>query len=371
MRLDTTTGSQIRDQQRLHLILSDGSFGKQVSCGVVDYTAALSRALKEHPDAAGVSIHVPTSRHELLSFFLRSDRKIFILQYPTVAFGWSLSPLVYLLLSRALNAFSPRMAGCWLVLHEYSRARWLRRFFVRTLALAATKLVFTSERELTAFAPHRRGATRHHSVIPIGSNVMPGFNTSPRTIPHNPQEPLVIGYFGLLMPGKGLDVFIDLARSMPRYSVRQFKFLIIGIAGADTDSWLQTLRVANHDLAIDWRVGLTLTDVSRLLLSCHFGYLPFPDGASERRGSLLAMLTHSVRVITTPGPDITSQLADALSIAATPQEAASIIAATCDNPDAPLLKHRATAAAAYAEARSWKHIAAMYCAELPCYTQDR
>jgi glycosyltransferase involved in cell wall biosynthesis len=112
---------------------------------------------------------------------------------------------------------------------------------------------------------------------------------------------VLVGYFGLLNRTKGVVELVQALEALPQH----FKLVIIG-GGAVTPEdqryahEVQTL-IAGRNL--QQRVQITgpctETEVSAHLLSADMVALPFHDGASYRRGSLLAALSHGVPTITT------------------------------------------------------------------------
>jgi hypothetical protein len=85
-------------------------------------------------------------------------------------------------------------------------------------------------------------------------------------------------------------------------------------------------------------------------------YVPFPDGASERRASLLALLEHRVPTITTAGSATTPGLRAATVIASSPDAAH----ASLQRVDAHEWSSLAARGSEYVSARSWPAIAARH-----------
>ena len=106
-------------------------------------------------------------------------------------------------------------------------------------------------------------------------------------------------YFGQIRPNKGLEQFLELAnRSIA--SKRPFKFKIMGSVPGAHQGYMRSLRSACSP-AVDWALDLSFADVAETLAASFAAYLPFPDGASERRGSLLAALANGLPVLSTFG----------------------------------------------------------------------
>jgi hypothetical protein len=86
--------------------------------------------------------------------------------------------------------------------------------------------------------------------------------------------------------------------------------------------------------------------------------MPFPDGASERRSSLLAVLLNGVATISTKGAFTTSELAESLEFAGTPEETLLVIKQLLEQPER--LRLLAQRAREYGQRRSWPYIAARH-----------
>jgi glycosyltransferase involved in cell wall biosynthesis len=143
-------------------------------------------------------------------------------------------------------------------------------------------------------------------LIPIGSNIAvdppAGYdrNAWRARLGITPAETLV-AFFGLISPTKGLDVLLDALQRLPE----RFRLLIVGgeAPAAQDRAYAAELRARIAGTA--WRGRVIITgqcpeqEVSAHLLAADLAALPFGDGASFRRGSLLAALTHGLAVVTT------------------------------------------------------------------------
>ena len=145
-------------------------------------------------------------------------------------------------------------------------------------------------------------------VIPIGSNiaVSPPDDYSRdmwRREHHIGDHEVLIAYFGLLNQSKGLDTLLHALATLPP----RFKLAIIGGGVGSSD---QTNRrfAAQIEAEIE-RLGLgqriirsgqiSEREVSAWLCSADLAALPFRDGATLRRGSLLAALAHGLPTVST------------------------------------------------------------------------
>ena len=159
-------------------------------------------------------------------------------------------------------------------------------------------------------------------VVPIGSNVDrvaldPSARATVRRRLGADDETFVVGYFGFLNPSKGvptlLEAFGKLVAGRPERSVR---LALIGAeTGVSNPTDLAQAR-AVHDAVEQERLGQAIVrtgyldppDLSATLLACDAIALPFLDGASARRGTLMAALAHGLPIVSTL-PARTSPLA--------------------------------------------------------------
>ncbi len=214
----------------------------------------------------------------------------------------------------------PRLAVTFhdlLVPYLWPKAGPFRQWVNHRLASDVDALVATNPTDaarLCQLAPHGPSP----QVIAIGSNIAlappPGFARMPwrATLGVAPAE-LLVAYFGLLSTSKGVDQLLE---ALVRLRHPWRLLLIGGAATAPADQAHAALVHARIDaLGLAPRVISTghLSDalVSAHLLSADCVALPFRDGASFRRGSLLAALAHGCPLVTTT-PAV---LADATALA--------------------------------------------------------
>jgi glycosyltransferase involved in cell wall biosynthesis len=147
-------------------------------------------------------------------------------------------------------------------------------------------------------------------LIPIGANV-------PRKPPAGydrvkwregrglPEDAAVAAYFGFLNSTKGLD---DLLRALAALREKgDYRLLMVGGGLGSSDptnrSTADSLAALARDLGVQdrlvWTGYLPPEEVSAALLAADFAVLPYADGASFRRGSLLAALEHGLPIVTT------------------------------------------------------------------------
>jgi glycosyltransferase involved in cell wall biosynthesis len=279
-----------------------------VRCGVGDYTSMLAAAL----EAAG---------QEVLRFGAQPRRwdtraarmaardlahaapDIVHVQYPSTGYGRSLLPTL-------LPALLPRR--CVVTLHEYSIFRPYRWPWFAGFAYAAEACVFTSTAERDRFRARMPCMRARSTVIPIGSNIPRG----------RPAEKLArsVCYFGLLMPGKGIEEFLDLAEQL-NGAADGWRGFLIGAAAPGCGAYADTILARAAALGVATHIGLPPGEVGDILQTMMYAYLPGPGGITGRRGSVLAALENDVQVIGPLGECAPAWLSARVWNAATPAAA--------------------------------------------------
>lgn len=183
--------------------------------------------------------------------------------------------------------------------------------------------------------------------IPIGSNI-------PLSNGGAVYERDLIMTFGQIRPRKGIEQFIELARQSQAEGGAH-RFLVVGATLGRFRSYWEQLRAAARGLSIEWRLDLEPAEVARAIAGAAAAYLPFPDGASERRGTLLAVLGNGVPTVTTRGRYTPPALDECVIYADAPERALPMINRLLADPS--LRVRLARNASAYAAQYSWGSIA--------------
>ena len=245
------------------------------------------------------------------------------IQYQTGAYA--MHPAINLLPWRLRGLPNrPRMvvtAHDLLLPYLFPKAGPLRRWVTRRLLADADAAIVTNEIDFTrawgggirvrgwnrAHAPHPPSPIPHPlTLIPIGSNIPvappPGYDRSVwRAQLGVAPDVTLIAYFGLISRSKGLHVLLEALALLPA----GFRLLVVGGEATQPQdrAYAAEIRHQIEELGLHKRVSITghcaADEVSAHLLAADLAALPFADGASFRRGSLLAVLAHGVPVITT------------------------------------------------------------------------
>jgi glycosyltransferase involved in cell wall biosynthesis len=334
--------------------------------GVGDYTARLRGSLA----GRGWPSHVVSRRQvrrwnaRALVWFLRNAPRTGVLHIQFQAGAFDLLGdicVVPWILRRA----RPRLR-CVTTFHDvrvpylFPRAGTLRPAAVRLLARTSHAVIAADERDLKVLG----GPSRRHFHIPIGPNVAcappDGYDrVATRAAMGLEPDDLAIVYFGMLNASKGVDLLLDTFECIAAQQPRARMLLLGGEAGAsDPTDRLTAARLAGRIERLGPRVvrtgWLPAPQLSAHLLAGDVAVLPFADGASARRGSLLACAEHGLPSVSTrPAGVEVAAFVEAVE----PRPDALAEAALRVAHDPARLK---SAGQALAKRMSWGHIAARH-----------
>lgn len=307
---------------RLRIVMVTGSC-PPMRCGVGDYTAHLVERLSEAADVKLVTsrdgeIEAPCpviavkgwSAWRMPALALRLSRlqpDIVHLQYPTIGYGFKLGPQMLVMILRLMGIRTV------VTLHEFKHARFLRKLASIPHILFASSLVFAADSELQsvlAWIPVLKTSIRaKSSIVPVGPGIFPA--TAPEV--KEPGRPLTVAFFGLFYPGRLIEQSIEAFR-LASLSAPGIRLLMAGDRHPRYQEYFDSLRAEAESSLPDGRVTWLLGRESQELAEAFSGVdvfvLPYPDGASFRRTSLLTAMSFGKAVITTVGPDTPGDLRD-------------------------------------------------------------
>lgn len=301
------------------------------------------------------------------------------LQFQTAAFG--MSPWIH---------FLPHFLGQVPVVTTFHdlRVPWLfpkagalRQRLVLHLARSSSAVICTNHEDHVRLA----GQGRHAWMIPIGSNILEqrpdSFDAQAwRQRAGLANDEILLAWFGLVNHSKGLTTLYESMAGL-RETGLQLRLVIIGGEPGDSDHsnpvFLDSLGELANRLGLEpalLRTGyIAEAEVAAWLWASDLVVLPFQDGASFRRGSLMAAIQHGCATVTTlPGVDIPEFVHghnlwlvptnDALALG----EALRTLVASPECRDK--LRQGATQ---LADRFDWQAIAAAYCACFEAVLKDR
>lgn len=190
----------------------------------------------------------------------------------------------------------------------FPKAGRLRRFFVSWMARLAHGAIVTNAQDYESLRAAKVDA-RRLCQIPIGSNISVHEVDADvryvvrRQLQVRPAD-FLLGYFGFLNESKGAD---SLLRALSRLDDRVHLVFIGGKTGssdtANNAAFVQHLEELIEDLDLSDRVHWTgyLPDesVSEHMKAADLMVLPYRDGVSLRRGTLMAALAHGRPIVST------------------------------------------------------------------------
>ena len=197
-----------------------------------------------------------------------------------------------------------------LVPYLFPMAESLRWKVVEYLARHSDAVIVTNEEDRARFSNLQWLASKLHT-IPIGSNIDPAlageFDRAAERARWGIQpDEFLLGYFGFLNLSKGGADLMQALKTLSDHGLPVRLLLIGGRTGssdptnaeyaAEVERLIESLGVKNLVIATGY---LEPSAVSRALSVCDVMVLPYVDGASLRRGSLLAAIAHGKAIVTT------------------------------------------------------------------------
>ncbi len=322
----------------MRVLFIAGEFPPDVG-GVGDYTALLGRHLAgagvevgvltragAAAKVAGVGVFPLVRRWDsgawwpILKAAQQFRPDVVHLQYQAAAFGLAPAAILLPLVLRRLGAHPVAVT-----FHDlrppylFPKAGPLRRLAVELVYQTSAGAVATNGADLVRlqgvwFPPGR--ARPPLAFIPIGSNI-PVVPANPEDLARlrrdhgiGPDEPLV-GYFGLMNWSKGVELVLEACRRAADLGLK-IRLVLVGGGAGRTDptnpAYARAIKRRVAELGLGertlWTGPLPAEDVSRWLQAIDLLLLPYLDGASLRRGSLVAALVHGRPVVTTRPPDV-------------------------------------------------------------------
>jgi glycosyltransferase involved in cell wall biosynthesis len=211
-------------------------------------------------------------------------------------------------------------------IHEFSRVHPLRKLVVSALSRVADRVIVVSAFELDAMRQARWPSTRRAVVIPIGNSVGP---TRAEPLPR-----AGFVYFGLLAPHKGIEQFIAVAEQASAAGYPGPIWAVGSLAPHSEEAGRAYIR-ALEAVGVEVVTGRSDRELTDLFAAAAVALLPFPDGASHRRSSMLTCLDHGMRVVTFDGPACTDELRRACRVlppTGGPAEVWAAVAGELDRP---------------------------------------
>lgn len=265
------------------------------TCGVGDHIDALRKAFCERGiEARPVRLSkygLVQAMRLVVQSWIKPDSKI-VLAYPTEGYGRSILPF-FLVLCRPGTVL--------LHMHEYrhkNRAcRWLLRLYRKNRAIFFSN---SDDMKLYLHDTHQSGQIRHlvRKVQPSPSSIQPLHIEHPASHTGN----FRILHFGQIRPRKGLEEVVATFKHLKSIDP-SIELTIAGSVPRGYDEFADEIAKSLAGLDVALKLGLAASEISELISQSDVMFLPYPDGADERRSTLAAGLAHGVVCVTTHAAD--------------------------------------------------------------------
>jgi glycosyltransferase involved in cell wall biosynthesis len=243
----------------------------------------------------------------------------------------------------------------------------LRRWVTDWPARVCDLTIATNAGDFYHLAPLARNLVN----IAIGSNIhahslTPAERQARRVQRGYGEEDVVVGYFGFLNRSKGgLDLVATVAHLLP--DLPTLHLLMIGeqVGASDPTNYAylqevkESIRAHRLESRVIWSGYHPDAEVSADLAACDLLLMPYLDGASLRRGTLMAALAHGCAIVTTTPAAPIPELVEGRDLLYVPpgniEAAATAVRTLVDDPAllATLRQNARAASAAFA----WEGIA--------------
>lgn len=194
-------------------------------------------------------------------------------------------------------------------LHEFSRARFLRKIAILPILLCADAIYVPAKKDRDIV--RRFAGDRVHRTY-IGTNITVASegtgNTTGKT---------VISYFGSVYPGKGIEHMLSIWKQIKQQdNENRYVFKIIGDVGTEDSNhfaeyhkqvwkWIEQYGLKN---SVEVTGYLSDEEVSHEIQNSSMATLFYEDGLTLRRGSFLAYLAHGIPIVTSEGDEEAKEL---------------------------------------------------------------
>lgn len=267
------------------ILLVTGSYPPK-HCGVGDYTYKLFEYLNK-TDKFNLELFYRSDWSfkyylKYLRELLSTKSDLYHFQYPTEGYGYSLLPLLLIV--------SLIRKKTIVTIHEISSRNKLAYIYTQLIIFFSNKIIVSNRLE----EKHARRFVFYNKkilVIPISSNIQESKLSS--TIFQDRETDLA--YFGHIRPLKGIESFLH---SISHFN-KKIKIKLVGQVLEKYVDFFDKINIEAHELHVEMVLNKEENEVADILSQVKIVYLPFPDGISNRRGTLLASIQNGCVVVST------------------------------------------------------------------------
>lgn len=252
--------------------------------------------------------HTPRGDKQAIEWVQANQLDVVNVQYQAAAYN----------MHAAANDF-PRLLGRFvpiyttfhdlLVPYLFPKAGPLRKRLIYQMARQSSGVIVTNIAD--EFELKIAGDMPPIACIPIGSNIAveppPDFSRETwRESMHISPTVFLIGYFGFINSSKGVDTLAQAVRILIEKQPNAELVIIGGQTGHSDKTNIEQADEAERLIGglgisrrVRWTGFIPPEQVSAYLMACDVVALPFKDGVSFRRGTLMAALAHGCAIVTT------------------------------------------------------------------------
>ena len=223
------------------------------------------------------------------------------MEYPGDLYGKTFLASFIPLLVKKYNNKNQKNISCNVRLHEFTRARFLRKLAILPILWFADSVYVPAQKDREVTSKLAHGNVKETI---IGTNIEV---VSDELVDSDKK---VISYFGSVYPGKGIEHMLSLWKSIHDADIKdRYRFKIIGDIGTEPSNHFSDY----HKQVWDWIDQYGLRDivevtgyisderVSEEIQHTAIATLLYEDGLTLRRGSFLAYLSHGIPIVTSQG----------------------------------------------------------------------
>ena len=293
------------------MILVTGTYPPE-QCGVADYSARLLETETARKNSWKL-VYTKETKLKNCKQYIReinalNDNEINI-QYPSRGYMNSLLPHILCLYYRL---FTKKKIST--TIHEYTQLGWKGRLMSAIFFICSHKLIFTNPFERDAAVKAVKSVAKKSAIIKIYSNI-----PTSKKLKNIEDRKYDIGYFGYIRPAKGIEEFINVVGELNK--VGKVNAYILGQTLPDLKEYAEEIYKNATAAGITLLGSKPDNETADILADTKIGYLPLPDGLSERRGSFLAYAKNQSIIIANNGPFVSDELRKHFIIVDNPQQA--------------------------------------------------